>query len=437
MKRQLLFEIVSIGLIALVSVGCASATPTPVLPTSIAVSPTIAPTPIPPSPTPVPAPAFNFPKGATWTYEGAVKWDAKGKTQQKTLTWKMQIADKIERGDGIVGYVMQGHPLDLAFYEEGKKPGDYLYIAKANRVYQITLLDAAPINRVKNKSDTLADLLTDDNLAFDFPLANGKKFGAAQFVADPAGMNAWIIADAKPTTLTGIKGITPANVTEYALDFKTNPDRQMVYYVPNVGITRFTYHHNGTVSEVDVKLIEYSAGASSAATGECELVVSKEITVYTRPSLQATVFGKLPAGERTSVSATTADGWLGFDPGVAQAANVGPFRLRWVQGKDVQSNGSTEGACGNLPVVASLPPTACFQMFMEDTKVYSQANSTSPIVVTAKSEDYAQIIAANDKWLQLDLNVGSLKTNKQGWIVRTDANFNGACDTLRVPAAKP
>ena len=436
MKQRLLFEIVSVCLIALVSVGCTSATPIPTLPTSIPVPPTVVPTAVPPAPTPVSPPTFNFPKGAIWTYEGNVKWDAKGKVQQKTLTWKMQVVDKIERGDGIVGYVMQGHPLDLAFYDEGKKPGDYLYIAKANRVYQITGLDAAPINRVKNKSDALADLLTDDDLAFDFPLATGKKFGAAQFVADPTGMNAWVVADAKPTQLTGIKGITPADATEYALDFKTNPDRQTVYYLPNVGITRFTYHHNGTVSEVDVKLIEYSAGSSAVnPTGSCELVVSKEITAYTRPSLQATVFGKLPAGERVPVSATTADGWLGFDPGVAQAANVGPFRLRWVQRKDVQSNVATEGACGNLPVVASLPPTACFQMFMEEAKIYAAANPTSAVVVTTKPEDYAQVIAANDKWLQLDLNVGSLKINKQGWIARADANFNGPCDKL--PAAKP
>ena len=90
-----------------------------------------------------------------------------------------------------------------------------------------------------------------------------------------------------------------------------------------------------------------------------------------------------------------------------------------------------------MPVVAGLPPTACFQMFMEEVKIYTAANLTSAVIVTAKPDDYAQVIAANDKWLQLDLNVGSLKINKQGWIARTDANFNGACDTLRVPAAKP
>lgn len=407
-------------------------TPTPLPASPTAFPPTATPTPVPPTPTPAPAPTFNFPKGATWTFEGVIKWDDKGKAQQKTLTWKMQVVDKIERRDGVVGYVMKGHPLDLAFYAADKKQSDYLYLAKANRVFQITLIDTTPIDRVKNPSDNLADLLNDETLVLDFPLAANKKFGPAQFVTNTNSMNVWLVSEAKVTPLTGIKGVTPAQATEYTLDFKTNPDRQSVYFVPNVGITRFVYHHNGTLSDVDVKLIEYSAnGTATTSTGPCELVVSKEVTAYTRPSLQSAVFGKVVVGERMPVGGTTADGWIGFDPGVAQAANVGPFRLRWVQKSDAVK---LEGACEQIPSVANLLPTACYQMFMDDVKIYTTASTTSAVIVTAKPEDYAQVIAANDKWLELDLNVGNLKQNKKGWIDRADANFNGPCDKL--PAAK-
>jgi hypothetical protein len=404
--------------------------PTPVPPPPTAVpSPTAAPTPIPPAPTPVPAPMFTLAKGAEWTYAGNVKWDDQGQVQQKTLTWKMQVVDKIERGDGIVGYVMKGHPLDLAFYTADKKPSDYLYIAKANRVYQITLIFTEPINRLKNSSDALADMLTDETLVLDLPLAPNKKFGPAPFVASPDGLNVWVVAAAKPTTLSGIKGITPTNATEYALDFKTTADRQTVYFVPNTGIARLTYVHHGTVSEVDVQLIEYHLGASVSikATGQCALVVSKEITAYTRPSWQATVFGQLPAGERAPVSAATADGWLGFDPGVAQAANVGPFRLRWVPKSDALK---LEGACGNLPVIEGPPAGVCFQMFMEDAPIYAEPSASSAVVATARAEDYAQVIGASDKWLHLDLSVGSMKRNAKGWIERSKANFNGPCEVV-------
>ncbi len=408
-------------------------TPTRVPPT-VVPAPTVAPTSLPPSPTPVPPAMFTFPKGAMWTYQGVVKWELKGKAQQKTLTWKMSVTDKIERADGVVGYVMNGHPFDLAFYEDGKKPSDYLYLAKANRVYQITLLDAKPIERVKNSGDALVDLLVDDNLVFDFPFTVGKKFGPAQLTANSDGMNYWTVTEQKQTTLLGVKGIANPEVIESTLNFKTNPDNQSVFMVPSIGITRFVYHHNGTLSDVDVKLIEYSAGAVVATTGQCELVASKAITAYTRPSTQAPVFGKLAVGDSAPVGGTTADGWIGFDPGVAQAANVGPFRLRWVQKSDAFK---LQGACDapNVPVLANLPPTACFEMFMADTKIYPQANVTASALVIAKANDYAQVVAANDKWLELDLNVGSLKQAKRGWIERADANFNGACDKL--PVAKP
>jgi putative hemolysin len=173
--------------------------------------------------------------------------------------------------------------------------------------------------------------------------------------------------------------------------------------------------------------------AATSPTGPCTLVASKAITAYSRPSLQATVFGELSAGERVPVGGTT-DGWIGYEPGVAQAANVGPFRLRWVQKTDAIK---LEGACGSVPVVASLPPTACFQMFMQATPILGAARVGAVIVANAKAGDYAQAIAASDQWLELDLNVGSLKQNQnqKGWIPRAEANFNGPCDQL--PAVKP
>jgi len=266
-KLGLIFLGGMIIFLVLLSVGC-GAPPTTPAPSPTPLPPPVAPaapTQVPPTatftppPTRVPSPAFDFPKGATWTYAGLVKWDEKGKVQQKTLTWKMHIADKLARADGIVGYVLKGNVHDLAFYAPNKKPGDYLLLAKANRVYQITLIDAQPIERVKNPSDALADWLDDENLAFDFPLAVNKKFGAAKFVTDASGMNCWVVSEAKPTKLAGIKGVTPADAIEYTLQYKTNPDHQALSYVPNVGITRWVYHHNGTVSDVDVKLIEYAA----------------------------------------------------------------------------------------------------------------------------------------------------------------------------------
>jgi hypothetical protein len=68
---------------------------------------------------------------------------------------------------------------------------------------------------------------------------------------------------------------------------------------------------------------------AGSGSGEC-LVTNKEtLTAYRESSPIAEVFGTADAGMTVMALARTKDGWLGFDPGVAQAGNVGRARLRW------------------------------------------------------------------------------------------------------------
>jgi hypothetical protein len=57
---------------------------------------------------------------------------------------------------------------------------------------------------------------------------------------------------------------------------------------------------------------------------------NEDLTVYRLPDGSSGVFGTMPSGETYEVLAQTADGWVGFDPGVAQAPNVGLARHRWI-----------------------------------------------------------------------------------------------------------
>ncbi len=63
------------------------------------------------------------------------------------------------------------------------------------------------------------------------------------------------------------------------------------------------------------------------------------------------------------------DGWLGFDPGVAQAANIGVFRLRWMPpGAPV----SLDGDCVSVPIEPWVPlPGVCYQMSMGPVEVHT------------------------------------------------------------------
>lgn len=71
-------------------------------------------------------------------------------------------------------------------------------------------------------------------------------------------------------------------------------------------------------------------GEIDAGSGPCMLKADKPLTAYRLPDNASDEFGVVAAGEQFEALARTSDGWVGFDPGVAQAGNIGLARHRWV-----------------------------------------------------------------------------------------------------------
>lgn len=164
----------------------------------------------------------------------------------------------------------------------------------------------------------------------------------------------------------------------------------------------------------------------------CELVTRGNLTAYDRPSIEAEVFSTMQPGLRLMVEATTADGWVGFDPGYAQAGNVGVFRLRWLREGGAFD---LEGQCTALPVVEGPLPGVCFAMCADDTPVHAQADSASLLVATMSYASYAKVLGVSGDWLLVDLSVGSVGLDEQGWVARDEVGLNGPCEAL--PAIQP
>ena len=66
------------------------------------------------------------------------------------------------------------------------------------------------------------------------------------------------------------------------------------------------------------------------SSGPCMFTANDAITAYRLPDDTSDVFGVVPSGESFEALARTAEGWVGFDPGVAQAGNIGLAHHRWV-----------------------------------------------------------------------------------------------------------
>jgi hypothetical protein len=208
---------------------------------------------------------FPMTKGTYWVYSGPTKWTPVDATEAKeqVMTWKMEITDTFQR-EGIGLAVVKGHPSDLAFYEDGRTPGDYVIVNVNDQKYYLLSGDRAQsaLKQIKDTEDALVDLVQDTELWLDLPLTPGKSFGETAQIARPDRMYTWLVDKEEPAQLKGIKGVTAtAKMTATDLSLTTLPEKETVQFVLGLGITQFSYVHNGTEASTDLKLIEYHAGS--------------------------------------------------------------------------------------------------------------------------------------------------------------------------------
>jgi hypothetical protein len=202
---------------------------------------------------------FPLRKGAYWLYEGNVRWTVINSSDiaEKELTWKMEVQRVFQRNN-IVGYEMSGAPWDLAWYEEGKAPSEYGIIQAGGNFYR-TSIDT--VWRLMNESDFLSALVDEDDIFLDIPLIQGKKFCDTFSLTRSDSMYCWTVGEASQATVENIKGVISSDtLLEYPIYNGTMPDHSIIHFIPGVGISRYEYHHHGTISDVEVRLIEYYPG---------------------------------------------------------------------------------------------------------------------------------------------------------------------------------
>lgn len=167
--------------------------------------------------------------------------------------------------------------------------------------------------------------------------------------------------------------------------------------------------------------------------GACTATASGPLTIYSRPSDASDVFFEAGAGFSQAMGARTDDGWLGFDPAIAQAANIGSFRYRWIYLDDA----TFAGDCLGLPVVWGPLPGYCYDMPMEIVNVYAAPDTTSSLVTTLEVGEFAAINGTfGSDWAQVDLGPGNTGLTGLGWVNAATLNMNGSsCGSL--PAVSP
>lgn len=202
---------------------------------------------------------FPLKQDAYWVYKGNVKWTIPNSADvaEEEVTWKMEVKRVFQRNN-IVGYEMLGAPWDLAWYEEGKEPSEYGIIQAGGKFYRVSI---ETIWRLMDETDVLRALVNENEIFLDIPLISGKKFCDTFSISRSDGMYCWTVGDAIQAETANIKGIdVSASLIEFPIYNGTMPDHSMIQFIQSIGISRYVYRHHGTISDVDVRLIEYYAG---------------------------------------------------------------------------------------------------------------------------------------------------------------------------------
>jgi len=198
---------------------------------------------------------FSLRPGTYWVYSGTVKWAVANAAEpsEKRLDWKMEVMGLEHVGRYEVA-VMKGHPQDLAWYEESKPRSDYLIVRDGTKYYHLKGSRIPEAAQLESKLDF-------NSLFLEVPPPMGCLARDPDIKGDDE-MYCWAVSDPMPVRLDGVKGV-PADteLKGFELAFRTNPDQQLVTFVPGLGITSYVYEHHGTVSEVSMKLTEFHLGA--------------------------------------------------------------------------------------------------------------------------------------------------------------------------------
>jgi hypothetical protein len=142
--------------------------------------------------------------------------------------------------------------------------------------------------------------------------------------------------------------------------------------------------------------------AGGTGTGECAAEATRTVPVAMRPRSDER-FGQLERGMAVLITARSIDDWLGFDPGVAQAANVGPFRLRWLDPALV----TLHGDCARVQKVWAPEPHTCFEMAMEDVTVRAAPGDGASAVALLHPGEFGALVARSaGGWFRIELGRG-------------------------------
>ena len=202
---------------------------------------------------------FPFEQGVYWDYSGLVSREVPGlvSLQTRTVSRRMEITEVIKRTWWITAAVLKGHPRDLTTFEPDAPPGDYLLVKVNLQKHYLLKGDRAlaAARRLRDATDSLVDLVRDDEVILESPLFLGQRFCGTATLTRVDERECWYIDTERNPSLGLIPGLPPGwDGPEYELTYKSQSATEVVGFAPGIGITSYDYARASDRSYVQLKL---------------------------------------------------------------------------------------------------------------------------------------------------------------------------------------
>lgn len=161
---------------------------------------------------------------------------------------RMEVISKTKDGEYYL-FQIKGDPIYFS-------PEGHFGLAVDIKSQKVYYLDDNRLQRLTKsetfKSDSIPDF---SNILFEFPLRDGQTYGAdvpgrtdnmyMYAVKRDGNWHGYMAKDRKKT------------LPQYQISYACTADVLTYTFVPHLGITGVSYHHNGTVIDYDIKLTSY------------------------------------------------------------------------------------------------------------------------------------------------------------------------------------
>lgn len=205
----------------------------------------------------VPADALPLQTGNTWTYDGTIWWvpNNSRRVLEERVTLEVSVVELVEWGR-MRGAVLRGYPEDLITSVTDRFDGEFTLLQVGSRVHLLrgdTAEEA--IRRLRQRDETVVDLVRGSEVILDLPLAPGKTFCPDRADrADPR--RCWFVKDEDPVSVLPVHGVPTTRSRErFVLDLRSRGEHEVRGFVPGVGFTSFGIGQAGDPAALELELV--------------------------------------------------------------------------------------------------------------------------------------------------------------------------------------